>query len=87
MIGRYYSSFRVASGTFIPEMIQIKPEVAEALRLLKPVAALESTIVAHGMPYPQNHEVALEVEDILRSKVRHTCHCCTLKTFLLYLFL
>ena len=50
-------------------LLQIHPEVSQALENDEPVAALESTIVAHGMPYPQNMEVALEVEDILRSKV------------------
>jgi len=48
--------------------LKIHPEVANALRNKDPVVALESTIVAHGMPYPQNYEVALEVEDILRNK-------------------
>ena len=42
------------------------PEVAEALAAGKPVVALESTIISHGMPYPQNVETALEVERIIR---------------------
>lgn len=41
-------------------------EVAEALRLGGPVVALESTIISHGMPYPQNVQTAREVEDVLR---------------------
>jgi pseudouridine-5'-phosphate glycosidase len=46
--------------------LQIHPEVEEALNTKsKPVVALESTIVAHGMPYPQNLELALDVESIL----------------------
>jgi pseudouridine-5'-phosphate glycosidase/sugar/nucleoside kinase (ribokinase family) len=45
----------------------IRPEVAHALQHNQPVVALESTIVAHGMPFPQNYEVALEVEEILRN--------------------
>ena len=53
------------------ELLRIQPEVVKALQSCEPVASLESTIVAHGMPYPQNLEVALEVEDILRSKVRY----------------
>ena len=44
----------------------VKPEVAEALAAGKPVVALESTIISHGMPYPQNVETALEVERIIR---------------------
>ena len=46
--------------------LDIKPEVAEALAAGKPVVALESTIISHGMPYPQNVETALAVEKIIR---------------------
>ena len=46
--------------------LDIKPEVAEALAAGKPVVALESTIISHGMPYPQNVETALAVERIIR---------------------
>ena len=46
--------------------LDIKPEVAQALKEGKPVVALESTIISHGMPYPQNVETALNVERIVR---------------------
>ena len=46
--------------------LDIHPEVAEAIRAGKPVVALESTIISHGMPYPQNVETALAVEKIIR---------------------
>ena len=46
--------------------LDIAPEVAEALASGKPVVALESTIISHGMPYPQNVETALAVEKIVR---------------------
>ncbi len=46
--------------------LDISPEVAEALAQGKPVVALESTIISHGMPYPQNVETALNVERIVR---------------------
>ena len=46
--------------------LDIAPEVAEALKAGKPVVALESTIISHGMPYPQNVETALNVEKIIR---------------------
>ena len=46
--------------------LDIAPEVAEALAAGKPVVALESTIISHGMPYPKNVETALEVEKIIR---------------------
>jgi pseudouridine-5'-phosphate glycosidase len=44
------------------------PEVAEALATGKPVVALESTIISHGLPRPRNLEAAKEFEQILRSK-------------------
>ena len=46
--------------------LEISPEVQAALAAGKPVVALESTIISHGMPYPQNVETALAVEDIIR---------------------
>ena len=46
--------------------LEIHPEVAAALAEGKPVVALESTIISHGMPYPQNVETALNVERIVR---------------------
>ena len=46
--------------------LDIHPEVARALAEGKPVVALESTIISHGMPYPQNVETALNVERIVR---------------------
>ncbi len=46
--------------------IRIKPEAEKALKEGRPVVALESTIISHGMPYPQNVETALKVEKIVR---------------------
>ena len=46
--------------------LDVNPEVAEAIASGKPVVALESTIISHGMPYPQNVETALNVERIIR---------------------
>ncbi len=46
--------------------LDVAPEVAKALAEGKPVVALESTIISHGMPYPQNVETALKVEAIVR---------------------
>ena len=46
--------------------LSISPEVAQALEEGKPVVALESTIISHGMPYPQNVETALKVEQVIR---------------------
>ncbi len=48
------------------KFLDISPEVKEALEAGKPVVALESTIISHGMPYPQNVETALNVERIIR---------------------
>ena len=46
--------------------IKVNPEVQKALDEGRPVVALESTIISHGMPYPQNVETALQVENIVR---------------------
>ncbi len=47
--------------------LDIHPEVAKALANNLPIVALESTIISHGMPYPQNKETALKVEQIVRN--------------------
>jgi len=46
--------------------LDIKPEIQEAILSGQPVVALESTIISHGMPYPQNVETARQVEQIVR---------------------
>ncbi len=54
-----------ASRTPHPRLV-LTDEVAQALALGTPVVALESTIISHGMPYPQNVEMAMDVEAIIR---------------------
>ena len=48
-------------------LVSVGAEVAEALASGRPVVALESTIITHGMPYPQNVETARAVEEVVRS--------------------
>ena len=48
------------------KFLDVNPEVAAAIAEGRPVVALESTIISHGMPYPQNVETALAVEQIIR---------------------
>jgi pseudouridine-5'-phosphate glycosidase len=50
------------------EFLFVNPEVAAALSENKPVVALESTIISHGMPWPKNVETALSVEDAVRKE-------------------
>ncbi len=50
----------------LEQYLDINPEVKAALAAGKPVVALESTIISHGMPYPQNVETAMKVEQIIR---------------------
>jgi pseudouridine-5'-phosphate glycosidase len=50
------------------QLFQLSPEVKEALQRNKPVVALESTIISHGMPYPKNAATAREVEAIIRNE-------------------
>lgn len=59
----------------LKEYLSLSPEVAEAIDAGKPVVALESTIISHGMPYPQNVETALACEKICRDNgaVPATC--------------
>jgi len=51
----------------ISEYLDIKVNIKKALAEKKPVVALESTIISHGMPFPQNMETALNVEEIVRA--------------------
>ncbi|KAJ4937851.1 hypothetical protein JOQ06_002481 [Pogonophryne albipinna] len=52
----------------IYSLFRVNSSVSEALAENKPVIALESTIITHGMPYPHNLSTAKEVEDIVRSE-------------------
>lgn len=59
----------MASGTFDPSgdrYLSVHPEVADALENGRPVVALESTIITHGFPWPQNLEVARAAEAVVR---------------------
>ena len=46
--------------------LDVSPEVKAAIEAGKPVVALESTIISHGMPYPQNLDFGRKVEQIIR---------------------
>ena len=50
----------------MPVPFTVSAEVADALAANRPVVALESTIISHGLPRPRNHEAAIEFETILR---------------------
>ncbi|XP_028754102.1 uncharacterized protein LOC114713587 isoform X2 [Neltuma alba] len=69
-LGRHLTSSdtgdKAAGGSSIGGSIKIASEVSEALSLGRPVVALESTIISHGMPYPKNLQTAKEVEAIVR---------------------
>ena len=56
----------LSSGLLHRYGIRLSEEVEEALRCGRPVVALESTIISHGMPFPQNLETARAVETIVR---------------------
>lgn len=50
-------------------LIDVQPDILDVLKAKQPIVALESTIITHGMPYPQNVQTALEVENIVRNRV------------------
>jgi pseudouridylate synthase len=50
------------------QLIEIHPTIQEALKNNVPVVALESTIISHGMPYPDNVKMALKVEEIIKKE-------------------
>jgi len=52
----------------IKDYLDVLPEIREALDNNKPVVALESTILSHGMPYPENVDFAAEVEKVVRAE-------------------
>ena len=52
----------------LAKYMDITPEIREAVAAGKPVVALESTILSHGMPYPQNLSFAKEIEKIIRAE-------------------
>ena len=56
-----------AAATSLPTL-RIRPDIAEALKAGDPVVALESTIISHGMPYPQNLATAKEVEGVIAER-------------------
>ena len=54
--------------TQLPDFLDLTDEVRDGLAAGLPVVALESTIISHGLPRPENRRVAAEVEDIVRSR-------------------
>jgi len=61
---RRFTSTRLAQSRMASDgsLVRMSAEVADSLAAGRPCVALESTIVAHGMPWPQNYEAALAVE-------------------------
>uniref|UniRef100_A0A0K8SVA2 Carbohydrate kinase PfkB domain-containing protein n=1 Tax=Lygus hesperus TaxID=30085 RepID=A0A0K8SVA2_LYGHE len=69
LIASFYKNIRrCASTKAISRAIDLSSEVRSALETNKPVVALESTIITHGMPHPNNLETALSVESIIRDQ-------------------
>ena len=56
------------NAEMLKKYMDITPEVEEAVRTGKPVVALESTILSHGMPYPENVAFAGEIEKVIRAE-------------------
>lgn len=62
----HFSEMKKKWSVIMNKYLDISPEVQQALAEGKPVVALESTIISHGMPYPKNVETALLVEKTIR---------------------
>ena len=56
----------IVTGADLKDICDFAPEAAAALRENRPVVALESTIITHGMPFPENAEMAGRVETVIR---------------------
>ena len=56
------------------EYLKLSSAVQSALSEGNPVLALESTVITHGLPYPQNMEIARELEQIAIEQWRYSCH-------------
>jgi len=67
-IGSNFCDKLPAFRQIMPNHIHINPEVKSALEESRPVVALESTVIAHGLPRPQNLETAAHVEQIMRTE-------------------
>ncbi|XP_045470546.1 pseudouridine-metabolizing bifunctional protein C1861.05 [Harmonia axyridis] len=66
---RYFSNFNVSMANLTRSgVLLIKEEVKRALERNDPVVALESTIITHGLPYPDNVKCAMDVENEIRQK-------------------
>ena len=63
---RLFTEVKTSLTSKFEDFIDINPEVRNALARNIPVVALESTIISHGMPYPQNVQVAIEIENVVR---------------------
>lgn len=69
---KLFSSINVGLGRrniFSKKIFEISEEVTDALKCNRPIVALESTIITHGMPFPDNIRCAKEVEAIIRKQV------------------
>lgn len=66
---KYQMSNFVFWKRYFHSLIDVSNTVQEALFTRKPVVALETAVISHGMPYPYNEEVAIAVEEIVKQQV------------------
>jgi hypothetical protein len=74
LVGHLRPAHAAANLGHDPALVTFAPEVLQALQRGDAVVALESTIISHGMPFPQNLETALAVEATAREGT--LCACC-----------
>uniref|UniRef100_A0A060TA86 ARAD1D21692p n=1 Tax=Blastobotrys adeninivorans TaxID=409370 RepID=A0A060TA86_BLAAD len=68
MVARHLRQCRGYATKSAPKLLNISPEVQRALDDRSPIVALESTIITHGLPYPDNLEMATQVEEEIRKE-------------------
>lgn len=66
--GKKWFPWKQQTRQFSKNVVEVREEVAEALHAGRPVVALESTIITHGMPYPHNLSTATSVETVIREQ-------------------
>ena len=53
-------------NSMLKSILNVSPEISNAIKSANPVVALESTIITHGLPFPDNYQLAIKAEQLVR---------------------